>query len=330
MKLHAIFLSAALLFASSFASSQTFEVTQIQATAFQQSISRGGKVAFKRTYNLAFKSSGYLAQLLVDEGDVFKENQLLASLDSIELKSTKRSSYAQLMQAERNVTRLTNLVEQMLSSDIDLENARTQLITARSAYQVASYQLEKAELKSPFAGVVLARYSDQGELQTPNQALLKVADQQQNLIVKLGLTEQEIGLVQLGQKVDIHILTLGSRVGEITKIPALPQPNNSLYVIEIELINTPMGKGIIAGQLAKVTVNLHSDELVYQVPINGLIKMLANGQAILLSQQFDQQKPSQTAFDVKAVNRHSIYLRANSNKPKSFVIDGWQLDAVGK
>lgn len=330
MKLHIIFFSPALLFASYLASSQTFEATQIQATVFQQSISRGGKVAFKRTYNLAFKSSGYLAQLLVDEGDTFKKNQLLASLDNIELKSNKHSSYAQLMQAERNVTRLTNLAEQNVSSDIDLENAHTQLTTARSAYQVASYQLDKAALKSSFAGVVLARYSDQGELQLPNKTLLNVADKQQNLIVKLGLTEQEIGLVKLGQKVDIFILTLGSRAGQITKIPVLAQQNNSLYMIEIEIMNTPIGRGVIAGQLAKVTLLLNSDDLVYQVPINGLIKMLANGQAILLSQQFNQQKPSETAFDVRAVNSHSIFLRAENNKPTSFVIDGWQLDAVGK
>ena len=325
MKLHFIFSSSVLLFGSFFASAQFDESTQIQASTYQQSISRGGKVAFRRTYNLAFKTSGYLSQLLVDEGDTFEKNQLLASLDSLELKANVQSRYAELIQAERNVTRLTDLVEQKLSSDIDLENAHTLLKTARASYQVANYQLEKASLKSSFAGVVLNRYSDQGDLQSANKTLLKVANKQHNLIVQLGLTEQEIGLVQLGQRVDVHLSKTAHSVGQITKIPVLPQSHNALYLIEIELLNTPLGQGVFAGQLASVSMRLTSEVLVYQVPISGLIKIQANGQAILLTQQFGQQKPTETAFDVQAVDSHSIYLVANNgNNPLSFILKGWQ------
>ncbi len=317
--------------AQNFASATNLVTTQIEVTPYQQLITRGGKVAFVRTYELAFTRSGYLAQLSVDEGDFFAKDQLLASLDSFELQANKRSRYAELMQAERNVARQANLVEKNLTSDLALDNANTQLATARSAYQVASYHLDKAELKSTFAGVVLARYSDPGELQVPNQVVLKVADSQQNAIVKLGLTEDEIALVSTGQIVDVELSTAVKKVGKISKIAVSPESQNGLYVIEIELSDTRIGQGVVVGQLATVTLRLNSDDLVYQVPINALVKMLANGRAVLLTRQTEQQQPIETVFDVRAVDSHSLYLFAgSSSRAVKFVLSAGQGNVVSE
>ncbi|MCP4323177.1 MAG: biotin/lipoyl-binding protein, partial [Alteromonadales bacterium] len=63
-------------------SAQTVETKTIQAEALVKEINRTGKLTFDRTLNLSFKTSGFLAELTVDEGDIFTKGQVLATLDN--------------------------------------------------------------------------------------------------------------------------------------------------------------------------------------------------------------------------------------------------------
>ena len=76
-----------LLLISSFLSvAQSYDMEEVSAVPYTDVIKRTGKLDYKRVLNLSFKSSGFLTQLSVDEGDSFEKKQLLASLDTIELK----------------------------------------------------------------------------------------------------------------------------------------------------------------------------------------------------------------------------------------------------
>jgi len=67
------------------AKSNNFDVEEISVQPLNNVIHRTGKLDFKRTLSLSFKSSGYLTKLSVDEGDYFDHKQLLASMDNSEL-----------------------------------------------------------------------------------------------------------------------------------------------------------------------------------------------------------------------------------------------------
>ena len=153
--------------ASFFSFSQSYDLEQVIVEPYADTIKRTGKLDFKRTLNLSFKSSGYLTKLSVDEGQYFEKDQLLASLDTTELLQNKNSTYAQLLQAKREVNRQRELLKNELSSQQELDLALTKVETTRSAYQIAFYHLEKAQVYSPFSGVVLNRYTELGELQSP-------------------------------------------------------------------------------------------------------------------------------------------------------------------
>ena len=123
--------------------SQSYDLEQVIVEPYADTIKRTGKLDFKRTLNLSFKSSGYLTKLSVDEGQYFEKDQLLASLDTTELLQNKNSTYAQLLQAKREVNRQRELLKNELSSQQELDLALTKIETTRSAYQIAFYNLEK-------------------------------------------------------------------------------------------------------------------------------------------------------------------------------------------
>jgi len=324
MKSFISYISVALLLCAPFALAQNYELEQVAVSPFEKSVSRAGKVAFKRVLKLSFKSSGYLAKLTVDEGDYFSANQLLASLAIDELKAEKNSRYAQLLQAKREVNRIKQLIEKNLGSQQELDVAQTNLDTSREIYQISYYNLEKAEIYAPFDGVVLRRYAELAELQSPGKDVLEVAAIENNLVVKVSLTDSEIGFVKVGQKVQVQTNTLGVLEGVISKVPVMSNTDGQLFLVEVLLQGIKAGQGVVAGQIAQVTIPLNNSNFVYRVPVSALIEMDKTGAAILITRMSDGKLVKQ-AFDVLNIDNQYLYLRAQSqNDVLDIVVNGWQ------
>ena len=303
---------------------QNYELAQVSLAPYEQSFTRAGKVAFKRTLNLSFKSSGFLKKLSVDEGDFFTQGQLLASLNTEELKADKNAKYSQLLQAKREVNRIKQLMERELSSEQELDAAQTHVDTVREAYQVAFYNLEKAEIYAPFDGVVLSRFSELAEFHAPGQQVLSVAATNKNLVVKVSLTDSEIAFVKLGQQVRVRLANLGNVDGVISKVPVVSNTDGQLYLIEVLLAELQAGQGVVAGQLAQVDINFVSEKFVYKVPLSALIAMDDAGNAILMTRTEDERFLHQT-FNVLNIDNQFLYLSTTSqNDTLDIVINGWQ------
>ncbi|MEW6990584.1 efflux RND transporter periplasmic adaptor subunit [Colwelliaceae bacterium 6441] len=303
---------------------QNYELAQISVTPYEKSIKRVGKVAFKSTLNLSFKSSGYLKTLLVEEGDFFTQHQLLASLNTEELKAEKNSRYARLLQAKREVTRVKKLLALNLSSEQALDVVQTNLETIREAYRVAYYDLEKAELKAPFDGVVLSKLSELAEFQSPGKVVLEVAAIDKNMVVKVALTSNEISYVKLGQSVQVHLSGFGVTPGVISKIPVKSNTSGQQYLVEVLLDNLKAGVDVFADQLAQVVIHYSVDKYVYRVPISALIEMNAIGDAVLAIKTADDKLVYQS-FGVLNLDSQYLYIRAqNSSEELEIVTHGWQ------
>ncbi|NQZ87230.1 MAG: efflux RND transporter periplasmic adaptor subunit [Colwellia sp.] len=317
-------------FSASFSSfSQSYDLEQVIVEPYADTIKRTGKLDFKRTLNLSFKSSGYLTKLSVDEGQYFEKGLLIASLDTTELRQNKNSTYAQLLQAKREVNRQRELLKNELSSQQELDIALTKVETTRSAYQIAFYNLEKAQVYAPFSGVVLNRYTELGELQSPGQEILKVAALEENWVIKVALTGSEVSQVRLGQKVDVTLQALGGVVGEVSKIPAISNTDGNMFIIEVLLPDLTLKSGIVAGQIAEITIDFTSDNFVYRLPISALISVDDNGQAVVIVKH--QQELTYQYYDIYRLDNQFVYLFASvDDQPLQIVTSGWQHISLGK
>lgn len=308
---------------------QLYDTEVISAELYSDTIQRTGKLDYKRTLNLAFKSSGYLTVLNVDAGDKFTKGQLLASLDITELNEQKNSHYAQLMQAKREVKRISQLMKGKLATERDMDAATTQVEITRSAYQVSYYNVEKAQIYAPFSGVVLARNTDLGELQSPGQIALEIA--KLDWVVKVAITGQEVSQVQLGQKVRVTLSHLGMLDGVISKIPAIANAGSHLFTIEVLLPNIKLAPGMVAGQFAGVSIVFDSEQLIYRLPIAALIAVDDEGKAIVMAQSAENSSFTRHSFEVFKLNNDFIYVNAASNTEALVVVTkGWQNYSVGE
>lgn len=311
--------------------SQNYETTKVVVEPFSDTIQRTGKLAFKNTVLLTFKANGYLTKLSVDEGDAFKKGQILASLDTTELLADKNAKFAQLLQAKRELKRSKELLRKKLSSQQELDLAETKLETSRSSYQVAFYNLQKAEIKAPFDGVVLSRHTDLGELQSPGKEVLRVATLAKNWVVKVALTGAEINQVKLNQVVDVAISGKGRLKGQVVKIPAIANTQSNLFLIDVLIPELDLSSGVIAGQLADVNIHFSSDDFVYRLPIDALISVNDDGKAIVLAEGEGGVGFEHRFFDIHKIDNHFVYLVASAQETTlQVVVRGWQHIQVEK
>jgi multidrug efflux system membrane fusion protein len=306
---------------------QQLETKTIKAEPMVKQISRTGKLIFKRTLNLSFKTNGYLEKLTVDEGDSFTKGQLLAQLDSEELIAEKNASYARLLQAKREIRRIKTLLSKKLSSQQALDDAKTLVETTRASHKIAEYNLSKSQLIAPFDGVVLTRFTELGELQSPNQHVLKIAAIENNLVVRVALTAAELSFVKLQQKIDINITPLGLVIGSVSKIPVIADEQSHLFTIEILLDHLKVNQ-VVVGQLAHVLTDVITDTFAYRLPLEALNSVDRQGRALIMvlnSDAIEVESYNQQAFTIKQLSNEYIYLSAQPSRlPLTIVTRGWQ------
>lgn len=322
LKLAAVFLLLSITSFTHGMFNESYQVTQVDVEPYIYVIRRTGKVNFRHTVNLSFKTVGFLTQLNVDEGDAFESHKLLAALDTSELSADINAAHAHLSQAERNVDRIQILLAKKLSSQRELDDALTTVETTRSAYRVATYNLEKAQMFAPFSGVVVQRNTELGELQSPSKIALQVAALEHNLIVSVALTSEEINFVKLNQKVQVHIARFGLIEGMISKIPAISNSRSHLFIIEVLLPETSLTRPPIVGQLARILIHSQSHDFVYRLPIEALNGVNEQGQALIVHEK--NSNAIQQSFPIYKVDNDYLYLQAvQGDLPLQVITQGW-------
>lgn len=100
------------------------------------------------------KVSGYITEVLVEEGERVKRGQLLFKLETQSLSQDAEAAQANINAAQVEVNKLKPLVEKNIISEVQLETAKARLQQAKSNYNSIAANLGYANIKSPVDGVV--------------------------------------------------------------------------------------------------------------------------------------------------------------------------------
>jgi len=100
------------------------------------------------------KVSGYITDVLVDEGQNVKKGQLLFKLETQSLDQEAGAARANVNAAQVEVDKLKPLVEKEIISNVQLETANAKLAQAQSSYNSIAANIRYANIKSPVDGVV--------------------------------------------------------------------------------------------------------------------------------------------------------------------------------
>lgn len=201
-----------------------------------------GYIVPQRKAAVASKGTGRLEYLAVKEGSKVKEGEVLARIDSDDLKAEKAQAEARLVaakadqvrletelhSAERDLKRYTNLWGEKVVSRSAFENAQDQFSRAGAALDSGKANIKAIEadlkrlsvligytvIRAPFDGVILTKDADVGEVVAPfgsatsaKAAVVTMADLS-SLMVQTDVAESFLSKVHEGQPCEIQLDSL--------------------------------------------------------------------------------------------------------------------------
>lgn len=117
------------------------------------------------------KVTGYVTDVLVEEGAAVKKGQTLFKLETESLSGDASASRARVNAAQIEVDKLKPLVEKDIVSAMQLQTAQAQLATAKSDLKSITANVDYADIKSPVDGFVGTINFRQGALINPSDNL---------------------------------------------------------------------------------------------------------------------------------------------------------------
>ncbi len=208
-------------------------------------LNASGYVVAQRKAAVASKVTGRLVAIHVEEGSRVKEGEVIARLESEDLKAQQAQSAANLKVAEHNLNqaraeladarlnyeRAGALVKKGFISKSEYDTAETRYSKARAALssseasvksyaaalKAAGVNLEYTLIRAPFKGVVLTKNADLGDIVTPigaaanaKSAVVTMADMD-SLQVETDVSESNLSKIRSDQPCEIQLDAIPDR-----------------------------------------------------------------------------------------------------------------------
>jgi RND family efflux transporter MFP subunit len=285
-------------------------VTLVSPAQEEVTLVATGYVYPKKKATVAPKTVGRLARLLVDEGDVVKENQIIAELETAEPMAQQQQlkadiaaaqarverARADLADAEAKLQREEDLLKKgagtaasRTDADLRTGSAKAQLRAAEAELHAVearhaanSVMLENTKVLAPFGGTVVRKLAEVGEVLAP-----AIAGSQQGVVQMASLDDQEVwadvseaqfSKVKVGTPAEIILDAFPDKRfrGRVTDIrPAVDRSKASVQV-KVKFLDDI--KGVLPDMASKVSFLAHA---LGEAQLKAAPKLVAPADAIV-------------------------------------------------
>ena len=234
-----------------------------------------GVLGAKEEIPLGFKIGGVIGRIEVEEGDLVKAGQLLATLELPEIAGAVAKAQAGLDQAERDLARANALYADSVIPRTAWEGASTAAEVAKADVEIARFNQRYAAIRAPSNGTVLRRNAEPGQQISGGSAVLILATAARGQVVRVGLADRDVARISLGDRATIRFQTGPARVtGRVSQIAAQATPGTGTWSVEVALDRPQSAAvgGVASGLIGAVEIAPKRAETVRLIPIQALLE----------------------------------------------------------
>ena len=158
---------------------------------------------------LSSEIGGKIIEINASEGESVKKGQILAKIDSKSLELKKKKLELELEFARIEKGRLERLYKANATSKQNLDQITLKFESLQNELEILQDSIDRVQILSPSDSVVLNKYAFEGELATPNRALLRLANVK-NLRLKAYLNSMDLSRIRLGDSVIVRVDSKGA------------------------------------------------------------------------------------------------------------------------
>jgi len=231
------------------------KVEKLGKKRFNEELVFHGQLKEKKEVNVAFKVGGQIYNVLVDEGDYVKENQVIARIDPRDYKIQLQSAKAQFLQIEGEYARYKELYKKNKLPVNTLEKMEAGYLSAKSAYEAAENALNDTELKAPFEGYIYKKNINNFENVASGKPIYSLLDVS-HLEVHFSLPESKINKAEKFEAITCDISNANA-YNVKAKVLSVNEKSNGNDMFDVRLvIDNSLNKELKPGMSAKVKIML--------------------------------------------------------------------------
>ncbi len=269
-----------------------YDSASVERTSISVSVGSSGVVEPLATVEVKSKASGEILELFVETGDYVEEGALLVHIDPRTVRnrlaqaeaalkaaqSRQQISVSQMERAERLVKNGTFTEIDHEQAALELANAEAQVVSTEVDVENARIAVDDTEIRAPVTGTIIMKPVEKGQvISSPTQdfaggtLLMSMADLSAVQIRAL-IDETDIGKVRAGMQAEVTVAAYPNQpfAGEVVKIEpqAVVEQNVTMFAVLLSISNS---EGMLMpGMNAEVEVSVAARQNVLAVPLMAL------------------------------------------------------------
>lgn len=295
---------------------RTMKVTE---SARVDAVRSSGVVASQSEVDLAFKIPGYVAEVVVDEGDRVSAGQVLARLRTDEVDAEVRAAEARAQLASRSFERVQELYADSVMTEAMLDEARDAHERAEAALEVARFNQTNATIRAPVGGRVLSRMVDVSEFVGAGVPAFRIGATGAGWVARISIADRDVVRVANGDSAGVVFPHLGDEPisARVTEIANAADPRTGTFEIEVTL--TGQDERLRSGMVARVSIIPSDPVRLIFVPTRSLVETEGLDAAVFV---VDGDRARLHPVRVARIEAERVGIRASDLVGETIVTDG--------
>lgn len=255
---------------------------------FTYSIQSNGKVEAREQAVLQFRTSGYVKQVLVQNGQFVQAGQKIAVLDEREAQiALQKAKNQKAVAYEEYIKELIDFGGNPTLTNGGIAQELNERILIRKGVQAAELQIKEAELQmqfltlaAPFSGIIADLSLKAGNFVNSSQAVCTLYSN--NLQAVVEILETEVKTLKIGQKAEIHLLGCNEAACKMQAIISEINPKvgtNGLFKVKLDLQNP---KDVFLGANVQVKIFVPQKEALV-IPKKAIV--IRSGKKVVFTEE---------------------------------------------
>ena len=261
-------------------------VLTVQPGTIAQSYELTGQVVAYRRVEVRARVEGVIEERTFSEGSVVKPGDLLFRLDKVRFDAAYRSALARYENAKRTLERLEPLVAQHAVSQLDVDNARSELAAAAALLAQTKKDLDDTDVRAEIDGRVGRALLDAGARVTGSADVLTTIDRLDPVYVAFRPSSEQLlawqenprarALIRAGSSLVVEaVLPDGSllpRTGRLDYVAPALDPATGTQ--EFRAVFQNNDRLLMPGQFVRVRLSGFAQDSALAVPLRAVLSGL--------------------------------------------------------
>lgn len=274
------------------------------------------------TTTLNFQLMGTVKQILVEEGDIVKKGQVLATIDATISQNAYNVALATQEQAQDAYNRLKLVHDKGSLPEIKWKEIISKVDQANASAAMSKKSLNNCILKAPSDGVVGSRKIEVGSSVNPVSAAFELVTLN-NVYARVSVPENEISKIKIGQKGIVNISAVGAKNYEATveRIGVLANQLSKTYVVKLQISNSD--NAIKPGMVCDTKIKIQDNNVGLTIPMASILSQPNNDPYVFVLNE-SEKKVSKRPIVIGTFTNSKVQVISGLNQGDLIVISGQQ------